>query len=63
MILDPESDSEQVMTFIKELLEKMDSFQEKAYTYKNHQKTFKVCGECVKRTRNYPFQAISMLLA
>ena len=42
MILDPESDGEAVLTFVGELLSKLDQLQTKAFTYKNYQKNFKV---------------------
>ncbi len=42
MILDAESDGVKVLGFVGELLGKLDSLQEKAFTYKSYQKSFKV---------------------
>lgn len=42
MIIDPESNGETILQFVGELLSKLDMLQEKAVTYKNYQKHFKV---------------------
>ena len=42
MILDPESDGEQVLDYVGGLLSKLEGLQEKAFTYKSFQKSFKV---------------------
>ena len=42
MIIDPDSNGETILQFVSELLSKLDKLQEKAVTYKNYQKNFKV---------------------
>lgn len=43
MILDPESEGSKVLEYVGGLLSQMDGLQEKAFTYKSYQKSFKVC--------------------
>ena len=42
MIIDPDSNGETILQFVSELLFKLNKLQEKAVTYKNYQKNFKV---------------------
>jgi len=42
MILDPESEGSKVLEYVGGLLSRMDGLQEKAFTYKSYQKSFKV---------------------
>ena len=42
IILDPESDGERVLSFVGGLLSKLNALQDKAFTYKSYQKSFKV---------------------
>jgi dynein heavy chain len=41
-ILDPQTEHAKVTHYLKELLERLDALQERAFTYKSYQKTFKV---------------------
>ena len=43
MILDPQSEGSEVLKYVGDLLSQMERLQEKAFTYRSYQKTFKVC--------------------
>lgn len=42
MILDVDSDGEKVLSYVGDLMGRLDALQEKAFTYKSYQKAFKV---------------------
>ena len=42
MILDPTSEGDKILDFLKELMVKLNDLQEKAFQYKSYQKSFKV---------------------
>ena len=42
MVLDPEAEEEKVRSILQDLHSKLDGLNDKATTYKNHQKKFKV---------------------
>ena len=41
-ILDPTSDGDKILDYLKELLFKLNDLQDKAFQYKSYQKAFKV---------------------
>lgn len=42
MVLDPTSEEEKVLSFVGDLLTRLNDLQEKAFQYKSYQKHFKV---------------------
>ena len=43
MILDPQSEGSKVLDYVRDLLSQMEQLQERAFTYRSYQKSFKVC--------------------